>query len=69
MSAYAKTIRRQLYKLYNITTEELPVPGLGANLGQGHIGATLSFCVWISRCVQVFCDFSALELLMYACVV
>ena len=62
-------IRRQLYKI--ITTEELPLPVPGANLGQGHLGVTLCFCAWISRWVQVLCDcdLPALEPLMYACLV
>ena len=38
--------RRQLY---DNTTEELHILGLGADLGQGHLGVTLSFCAWISR--------------------
>ena len=59
-------IRRQLY---NITTEELPVPVLGADLGQGHLGVTVPFCTWISSLVQVFCAISALEPLTNACLV
>ena len=59
-------IRRQLY---NITTEELPVPVPGANLGQGHLGVTVPFCTWISSLVQVFCAISALEPLTNACLV
>ena len=35
-------------QLYNITTEELTVPALGADLGQGHLGVTVPFCTWIS---------------------
>ena len=40
--------RRQLF---DNTTEELHILGLGlgADLGQGHLGVTLSFCAWISR--------------------
>ena len=54
---------------YNITTEELPVPVPGANLGHGHLGVTVSFCAWISRWLWVLCDLSALEPSMYACYV
>ena len=48
-------------QLYNITTEGLPVPVPGANLGQRRHGVTLPFCAWVCWWVRVLCDLSALE--------
>ena len=39
----------QRRQLHTNTTAEILVLGVGANLDQGYLGATQSFCAWISR--------------------